>query len=274
MKSKKDCHESLSLLFKRDGVPPKMVTDGAKEETQGKFAVKCREADCHLVQTEPYSPWQLSAEGTIKELKKHSSWQMKGSPKKLWDNSLELCALVCSHTAHDIYMLEGEVHETLMSGQTADISNICEHEWYDWVLFRDGLLSYPESPLVLGRYLGPAADVGSAMAYKILKESGEIVIRTTVRSLTPDEADSPVMASRQKAFTDRIDIALGPGATVDDFDLPDLTPEFEYYEDDDEIFEGTADELPPTPELLDNYVNVQIELPRGDGSEMVGRVTK
>ena len=97
-------------------------------------------------------------------------------------------------------------------------------------------MSYPESPLVLGRYLGPAADVGSAMAYKILKESGEIVIRTTVCSLTPDEAASPVIVAHQKVFTDNIDTALGPGATVDDFDLPDLTPEFEYYEDDDDYF--------------------------------------
>ena len=30
MKRKEDAHETLSLLFKRDGVPPKMVMDGSK----------------------------------------------------------------------------------------------------------------------------------------------------------------------------------------------------------------------------------------------------
>ena len=70
----------------------------------------------------------------------------KGSPKRLWDHSIELADLVRSHTAHDVYMLEGEVPETMMTGQTADISNLCEYEWYEWVMFRDALASYPDDP--------------------------------------------------------------------------------------------------------------------------------
>ena len=156
-------------MFNRDGVPPNIVSDGAKESLLGRFNEKCREADCHLVQTEPYSPWQLAAEGTIKQLKLASSRPMlkTGSPKRLWDHSMELAALVRSYTAHDVYMLEGEVPETMMTGQTADISNLCKYEWYEWVMFRDVLASYPDDPMTLGRYLGPATDVESAMSYKI-----------------------------------------------------------------------------------------------------------
>ena len=58
LKSKGQAHEALALMFNRDGVPPKIVSDGAKESLLGRFNEKCREADCHLVQTEPYSPWQ------------------------------------------------------------------------------------------------------------------------------------------------------------------------------------------------------------------------
>ena len=54
---------------------------------------------------------------------------MKGSPKRLWDHYIELEALVRSHTAHSVYVLDGEVSETRMTGQTAKISNICEYEW-------------------------------------------------------------------------------------------------------------------------------------------------
>ena len=88
---------------------PKIVSDGAKEEILGRFVERCREADCHLVQTETCSPWQLAAEGTVNQLKLASSRQMikKGSPKRLWDHSMELADLVRSHTAHDVYMLEG-----------------------------------------------------------------------------------------------------------------------------------------------------------------------
>jgi hypothetical protein len=63
MTRKGAAHETLSLLFHRDGVPPTMVLDGSKEQTKGDFMRKLREADCHARQTEPYSPWQQAAEG-------------------------------------------------------------------------------------------------------------------------------------------------------------------------------------------------------------------
>ena len=44
--------------------------DGAREQVMGEFRHKARQADCCVKQTEPYSPWQNAAEGTIRELKK------------------------------------------------------------------------------------------------------------------------------------------------------------------------------------------------------------
>ena len=87
---KGDAHESLSLLFHRDGVPPTMILDGSKEQTLGVFKRKLREADCHARQTEPYSPWQQAAKGCIRELKRGVSCKMMktGSPKVLWDHCI------------------------------------------------------------------------------------------------------------------------------------------------------------------------------------------
>ena len=70
-------------------------------------------------------------------LKKGAGRKMikKRSPKKLWDDCLELEGYIRSNTAHDIFMLNGEVPETIMSGETSDISQFCEFEWYDWVYF-------------------------------------------------------------------------------------------------------------------------------------------
>ena len=74
MKRKGEAHETLSLMFHRDGVPPTMVTDGSKEQTLGDFRRKLREeADCYLRVTEPYSPWQQVAVGCIREIKRGSS---------------------------------------------------------------------------------------------------------------------------------------------------------------------------------------------------------
>jgi hypothetical protein len=47
MQRKGDTHETLSLVFQRDGVPPTMVTDDSKEQTKGEFRRKLKEANCH-----------------------------------------------------------------------------------------------------------------------------------------------------------------------------------------------------------------------------------
>ena len=65
MANKSDAHEALSLLFHRDGAPPEMVMDGAREQIYGKFKMKCREASVYVKQIEPHSPWQDAAENVI-----------------------------------------------------------------------------------------------------------------------------------------------------------------------------------------------------------------
>ena len=72
-----------------------------------------------------------AAEGGVRELKKGSGRKMvrKRSPKVLWDDCLELESYVQSNMAHDIFELDGEVPETIMSGQTADISPFCGVVW-------------------------------------------------------------------------------------------------------------------------------------------------
>jgi hypothetical protein len=60
-------HETLGFLFARDGVPPQMIMDNAKEMKLGEFAWKRKEAQCYLQSTEPYSWWSSSAEHEIRE---------------------------------------------------------------------------------------------------------------------------------------------------------------------------------------------------------------
>jgi len=116
MKLKSDAHNSLSLLFQRDGVPLKMIMDGSKEQTLGRFKKKCQDADCRIKQTESYSPWQNAAESAIRELKKAAGRKMvcAGAPKPFWADAIKLEAYVRSNTAHDIFILQGEVPEMVM----------------------------------------------------------------------------------------------------------------------------------------------------------------
>jgi hypothetical protein len=72
-------------------------------------------------------------------------------------------------------MTNGEVPETIMTGSTADISHICEFGWCDWVMFQDNVPTFPDVKFILGRYLGAATNVGSALTAKILKSNGQTV---------------------------------------------------------------------------------------------------
>ena len=76
-------------------------------------------------------------------------------------------------------LLNGETPELVVSGQTADISEIAEHGFYDWIKYRDSIIPFPEDKLVLGRYLGPSIDIGPAMAAKILRDTGNTITRST-----------------------------------------------------------------------------------------------
>ena len=60
-----------------------------------------------------------------------------GCPKLLWDDSLELAAYIRSNTTNDVLKLNRETRETVMSGETSDISQFCEFAFFDWVKYRD-----------------------------------------------------------------------------------------------------------------------------------------
>ena len=130
MKLKSEVHEALFLLFQQDRVPLSIICDNAKGIILGEFNRKLKKASCHLKQMEPLTPWSNAAKKEIKELKKGSGRKpiKSGTPKWLWDDCLEFESYIRSSTAHSINKLDGEVTETIMSGETSDIRQFCEFE--------------------------------------------------------------------------------------------------------------------------------------------------
>ena len=126
-----------------------------------------------------------------------------------------------------------------MKGQASDISHICEFSWYHWVMLCDSPVQYPADNIVLGRYLGPAQDVGPAMNSKILKSNREVSLQYTLPAITLKERENPTHIELSRKFTESCNTVLGPNATPGDFTPDKLTPEWELSEDDD-VQEGTA----------------------------------
>ena len=277
IKAKSEAHHALSLLFQRDGAPPRMIMDGAKEEIGGEFKRKCREAQVHTKQIEPHSPWSDYAETIVKEVKNGLARPMFRSqaPKRLWDDCIEFVAYQQSNTWNGRYANQDEVPETIISGQTSDISIWVQHEWYEWVKFRDTAIDFPDDKVILGRYLGPSIDVGPAMTAKILKANGEVVHRSTYRSLTDEEIADENEKKERDQFDQLVQERYGTAMEAADFDgFEDAEPAPpDLYEDDDgEKHEHVPDADDITPETGDEYVGAEVNLPRG-GVMRSGKVT-
>ena len=94
MASRSEAHQTLLLLFARDGVLQACTCYNAKEMIQGMFYPKLKDT-----------------ERKIKELKKGTGHKLLWfrAPKHLWNDCLEMEAYTRSNTAHDIYKLDREV---------------------------------------------------------------------------------------------------------------------------------------------------------------------
>jgi hypothetical protein len=171
-----------------------------------------------------------------------------GSPRVLWDHFIELEALIRSSTSNTIYMTNGKVPETIMTGSTANISHICEFGWYDWAMFRDNFPTFPGFKLTLGQYLGPVTNVGSALTAKILKSNRQTVCRSNLWHLNNEETHCPIHQEMHRVFNESITHHLGPSATEQDFLAEDLTPDYNSY-DNGHDFDPDHGDLEVTPEM-------------------------
>ena len=114
-------------------------------------------------------------------------------------------------------MIQGKVTETIILGGTSDISQFCEHGFYDWVMFRDGTIQQPDKNPVQGRYLGPVIDVGPEMTANIMKVNGEVVHWSTYRGIKEDKWKNQAHISLRKDFDSKFKDRFKPDVSPDDF---------------------------------------------------------
>ncbi len=119
--------------------------------------------------------------------------------------------------------------------------------------------------------MGPATYVGSALTTKNLKSNGQTVCRSTLRHLNNKEIHCPIHQEMFRVFNETITHHLGPNATEQNFLVEDLTPDYDFFDDDHELDPDHAD-LEVTPEMGDNYLSAEIPVPQG-GTLVKGCVT-
>lgn len=270
MTSKSMAGHALSECFEDVGVPTELHTDGAKELTMGHWK-RVREKQGGIRQTvsEPLSQWQNRAESEIKEIKKQVGRTMSRTKasKRLWDYCGVYVSETRSRTAHPLYDLKGRTPIEHVTGDTPDIAEWLEYQWYAPVWYHEGPSQFPEVKGQIGRWLGVAHRVGQAMCYWVLPASGIPISRTTVQPLKKEELLEPEVIARLQRYDAAIALKLeGPNPVTGEglATMFDLDPE---ESDDVDPFEPEA-AMPEADdydeETYDKYISAQVMLPKGD----------
>jgi hypothetical protein len=118
--------------------------------------------------------------------------------------------------------------------------------------------------------LGAAIDIDPAMARKLLKKNGSVMYRTSFRSLSPDEIQSPTEQKEREEFDAVVEKKYGLPMNEADFKYdPDyaefITPTYDFYEDD----EVPSSKMPyiddvksqDDVDIYDQYVGAQVRVP-------------
>ena len=89
------------------------------------------------------------------------------------------------------YDLQGQVTQTILSGQTADTSPFVQHGWYDWIKYYDNHAKHPELKEVYGHWFDLSVGIRPGMTSKILKQKTQVLHLSTFHGLNEDELADP-----------------------------------------------------------------------------------
>jgi len=195
----------------------------------------------------------------------------KGVPKRLWDYGLVWASEITNRTARGP---EARTPLEAITGNTPDISEWLDFDFYDWCWFWQGPThELTESKAEIGKVLGVAHRIGSDLCYWILTDTGRVIARTTVQRVTKEDLLLPHVQLKMQVFEDKIKPKMeserhrvnspAEGLTLDDEEDPNDEPEGETKPEQDDF----------TEETYDAYLGAELLIPSGD-QFIVGRVMK
>ena len=97
------------------------------------------------------------------------------APSVVWDYCAEWKARVHNLTARDKFDMSDMNPFSQVTGDVADILNMCVHKFYDMVRYREQKVGFPLPKSKLGQFLGPCRNNGNEMTLNILTKKGSIV---------------------------------------------------------------------------------------------------
>ncbi|MHA7927758.1 MAG: hypothetical protein ACX936_21375, partial [Marinobacter sp.] len=273
------------------GIPTDLRADLAAELTgkNTKFQKEARRLKIKVTYAEVDRKNQNhAAELEIRELKRRWRRKMSGKsvPKRLWDYGLVHIANILNVTARGP---RGRTGFEEVTGDTPDISEYCDFDFYDLVWYFDR--RHPgvaEEDRKIGRWLGISHRVGSSMCYWILTRAGRVIARTTVQHVTREEyLDGDTSTSIEEfntAINERLADAghVNQEATAGDFYLEDEDEDPAYVGEpppaDNEYGDMIQPDRPEQDDItetdFDGYIGATIDLTDDTGKTQRGIVRR
>ena len=263
------------------GVPEHLTFDGYSAQvgknTEFFKAVRKYKIDYHV--SSPRRPNENPAEGTIRELKRrfYRVLVRKRVPRRLWDYLMTWICETNNLSVSSSKYANGRTAIEMITGETPDISEYLDFSFYDWVVYRSNAgLGEPE----LGRWIGVSHKIGQLMSFWVLPISGIPISCVTVQPLTKAEMQLDEYKSQMKLFDEKIverlsikndQIHFAPempdwNRLSLDEDDPEFVEDFLKVIDDENI--PHADDAIKESINYDNYINMEIGMPRGPDGEV------
>ena len=281
--TKGDIGQSLTDFTDDVGIPDNLMTDGALEAVGPKteFSQEASRLKIRLRRTEPgRSNQNFAAEREIGELKKRWRNRMlkRRVPKRLWDYGM-------TYESHILnFIPRGRNNRTgyeMVTGQTPDISEWLDFEFYDLVWFYDAKkMELDKDGKRLARWLGVSHRIGSDLCYWLVTENGKVIARTTVQHVTRDD----YLDDKVKQQIEQFDTNLENRLDDTNFYTDQAGDAIFYLEDEegptlqddittnDEETTPEADDL--TDDMIDKYIGAELIFDVGSGDERRGKVVK
>jgi hypothetical protein len=271
MRRKGEAADTLIASIQDIGIPSGLHIDNAKELTMGRMAEIIKELWITPSQAEPYSPWQVRAELSIREVKNAVRHAMMHSraPKQLWDYCTIYQCEIRSLTAHPHYSLNGGTPYEIVTGRTPDISEYLDFGWYDDLWYFDQEADFPNDARKLGKWMGVAHCLGQVLCYYILNDQARVIVRSSMPTISKDEYNDPAIKAQICKLNQLIQECIGK---VDLADIPqELQDEYDSYEPM-ELESCKVDIVVLGEEVYDNLISAEVMLPV-DGILVPARVT-
>ena len=286
MESKSKVAHALTEFADDVGIPDSLLSDGAAEMVgpRTEFMKEVNRLKIRLRRSEVgRSNQNYAAEREIGELKKRWRNRMlkRKVPPRLWDYGLVYESNILNRIPRGPHQRTGI---ELVTGETPDISEWLDFEFYDRVWFYDQKkIEIDGSGRRLARWLGVAHRVGSDLCYWLLLDSGKVIARTTVQHVVREDYVNDDTRSQIEHFDRAVEERLSDHDFIlhepNDFYIQDeLTDDNcvarneEGYNDMNVPEAIEADDM--DDEFMDKYLNAELIFDVGTGSERKGRVVK